>query len=168
MSKKIKEDIISPVLLRFRDKEVQTAYSNTKKTFFLKTSPLLALAIFGISITVELIQRLSKSDDNFQAYPELSTTIFNWSACALFLLLCVLIKFTHFAHFAVCPLLTVFIYYYLCMFEYHGKNDSIDVVYFSVVIGITTQFYILVMFSENWLLSSVIFSPCMIYFMYRT
>ena len=138
MSKKTKEDIISPVLLRFRDKEVQTAYSNTKKAFFLKTSPLLALAIIGISITVELIQRLSKRDDRFQAYPELSTTIFNWSACALFILLCVLIKLTHFAHFAVCPLLTVFIYYYLCMFEYHNKNESIDVVYFSVVIGITS------------------------------
>lgn len=65
MSKKTKEDIISPILLRFREKEVQIAYSNTKKAFFLKTSPLLALAIFGISITVELIQRLDKRDDRF-------------------------------------------------------------------------------------------------------
>jgi PAS domain-containing protein len=66
----------------------------------------------------------------------------------------------------VCPLLTVFVYYYLCLLWSRFYDDlQVDIVYYSLIVGLTLQFFILVTFSENWLVSTCLFAPCVAYFM---
>ena len=95
------------------------------------------------------------------------TTAFNWAVSSMFIGLCVLIRFTTHVHCIVCPLLTAFIYYYLCMIRFKD-NEDVDLVYYSLIVGLTLQFYVLIMFSENWLISTGLFTPCVVLFMLKT
>ena len=60
MAVQSKASIISPILLRFRDTEVQKAYNNSKKVFFKRASPILAFIVLATSIIIELLQRLTE------------------------------------------------------------------------------------------------------------
>ena len=102
------------------------------------------------------------------ALPLAATTAFNWSVACLLIVLCLLTRYTQRAHCLVCPLLTVFVYYYMIAIQYSKTEVEVDVVYYSLVVGLTLQFFILVMFSENWLLSTAIFIPCVVYFMSKS
>lgn len=84
----------------------------------------------------------------------------------MFIALAVLIRMNDRAHFMVCPLLTIFVYYYLCQIDY--STGSKDVIYYSLIMGLTAQFFILVMFSETWILSTLFFAPCLLWFMLET
>jgi len=69
------------------------------------------------------------------------------------------------AHWAVCPLLTILVFYYLIMVDYEG---SIRQIYLSSVLGITASFFVLVFFSEVWLISSLVFAPLIGFYLWKT
>jgi hypothetical protein len=56
-------------------------------------------------------------------------------------------------------------YYYFAVIDYDGTVTSI---YYSLVVGITTTFFILITFNESWLVSTVVYSPCLVFYMEKT
>ena len=93
------------------------------------------------------------------------THIVNGSAVAVFFLLWVLVrKFAIFSWF-VCPMLTAFAFYYFAMVDYDGSVVSI---YYTMIVGITSTLFILVIFNESWLLSTIVYGPMLGFYMYKT
>ena len=65
----------------------------------------------------------------------------------------------------MCPVLTAYAYYYFALVDYDGTLKQI---YFTSVIGITSTFYILVMFTEVWLLSTLVYAPLLVFYLFKT
>lgn len=93
------------------------------------------------------------------------TEIVNGSALLLFIIFTLLTRKFSVATWFVCPLLTIFVFYYLAFVDYDGVNTSI---FYTLVIGITVSFFLLVILTEQWLISSLVYAPCLAYFMYKT
>ena len=70
-----------------------------------------------------------------------------------------------FLHSLVCPCLTIFVFAYLSFVDYDYTLGSI---YYSLTIGFTLAYIILVLFNERWLLSTAAFAPCLTWYMYKT
>jgi hypothetical protein len=64
-------------------------------------------------------------------------------------------KFYHAAKF-VCPLITVFCFYYFCVVDFHG---AIMPVYNVIVVGTAITYLLLTYFIENWLVQAAISIP---------
>ena len=96
---------------------------------------------------------------------DLNTHIVNGVTTGLALLLWLLVrKWAVFSWF-VCPLLTAFAFYYFAMVDYDGSVVSI---YYTLIVGITSTFFMLVIFNENWLLSTLIYAPLLAFYMKKT
>lgn len=65
----------------------------------------------------------------------------------------------------MCPVLTVFGFYYFAVIDYDGSVVSI---YYTLIVGITSTFFILVVFNESWILSSIVYAPLLAYYMKKT
>ena len=111
---------------------------------------------------LEVIYRL-----NFFNAGELSltTTIVNWTITVIFLVLSFLIRKVNYVHWLVCPLLTLFTFYYVTINDYEG---SVMGIFTTSCFGLTALLYILVMFSEVWLLSTLTFAPLISFYMHKT
>ena len=89
----------------------------------------------------------------------------NGAAAGIFFLLWVFVaKFTICSWF-VCPLLTAYAFFYFAIVDY---DESIVSIYYTLIVGITCTYFILVVFNENWLLSTVVYSPLLAYYMWKT
>ena len=64
-------------------------------------------------------------------------------------------KFYNAAKF-VCPLMTIFCFYYFCVVDFRG---AIMPVYNVIVVGTAINYLVLSFFVENWLLQAVISVP---------
>jgi len=64
-------------------------------------------------------------------------------------------KFYHAAKF-VCPLITVFCFYYYCVVDFQGV---ISPVYNVIVVGTTITYFLLAYFIENWMFQFLISIP---------
>ena len=95
----------------------------------------------------------------------LTTTIVNWAVTFVFLVLSLLIRKMNYAHVLVCPLLTLFTFYYVVINDYEGTVMS---VFTTSCFGLSALLYILVMFTEVWFLSTLTFAPLISYYMYKT
>lgn len=95
----------------------------------------------------------------------INTHFVNATAAVLFFLIWLFVrKFIIFSWF-VCPLLTAFTFYYFAMVDYDGSVVSI---YYTLIVGITSTFFILVIFNESWMLSTVVYAPLLAYYMKKT
>jgi PAS domain-containing protein len=101
--------------------------------------------------------------DQFEA--DKATHIVNGAAVFVFLLLWLFVRKFAICSWFVCPMMTAFAFYYFAMVDYDGSTVSI---YYTMIVGITSSLFILVMFNESWLLSTVVYAPLLAYYMYKT
>ena len=151
--------MLSTVFLAFEDREMRMAFEKTKRAYYgrilLVIWPMLILLAAGLVVLDVL--------EHFDA--DLTMHIVNGSAVAVFFLLWLLVrKFAIFSWF-ICPMLTAFAFYYFAIVDYDGSVVSI---YYTMIVGITSTLFILVIFNESWLLSTVIYAPALGYYMWKT
>ena len=74
-------------------------------------------------------------------------------------------KKLNYVHMLVCPIIVGFVFYHM---TFHDYDDSVMGIFSTSCFGLTTLLYVLVMFSEVWLLSALTFAPLISYYMYKT
>ena len=80
-------------------------------------------------------------------------------------MLWVILKRSFVSTYFVCPVLTAYSFYYFAFVDYDGSSLSI---YYTMIVGITSSYFILIIFNEFWLLSTIVYSPMVCYYMYKT
>lgn len=93
------------------------------------------------------------------------THAINLSCTILYLLLWCILKRSFAAAYFVCPILTAYTFYYFAFVDYDGSSMSI---YYTMIVGITSSFFILIIFNEQWFLSCIVYAPMVCYYMYKT
>lgn len=96
---------------------------------------------------------------------EMNTTIVNCSAVGFLLLLTLMVRCCYCITGLVNPAITLFTFFWLSEIDYDGVNVSI---YYSCVASITLSFFYLIYFNENWFVSTIFYTPCLSYFMWKT
>ena len=61
--------------------------------------------------------------------------------------------------------MTAFAFYYFAIVDYDETTVSI---YYSLIVGITSTFFILVMCNEAWFVSALVYAPLLFGYMYKT
>jgi len=122
--------------------------------------PLITGALIALLIAIELIYRVFKLGEI--AYV---TTIINAIAVVWFCFLTVVSRCFIKTTKLVCPSLIAFLFYYMTWLDYEAVDVSI---FYKTVIGITVCFFLLVVFNESWMISTFVYTPFSIYFMYKT
>lgn len=102
-----------------------------------------------------------------EAYPDLTmtTNAVNIGALLFFGILSCLVRCSHTASWFVCPAITALSFYYFAWVDYDGTNVSI---YYTMIVGITVSFFILIVFNEVWLISTAVYTPLLAYYMWKT
>lgn len=65
----------------------------------------------------------------------------------------------------VCPSLIALVFYYVTWIDYDTVNVSI---FYKTVLGITICYFLLVVFNEAWLVTTFVYTPFAVYFMYKS
>lgn len=152
--------MLSTFWLRFEDKKIFAAFKREKKTFYRRVMPMITMACLTLLICIEILYRGFELGDLSAATTIINATSVLWFA----FLTCTTrrwIKFT----WLVCPSLIALVFYYLIWVDYDSVNASI---YYKTVLGITVCFFLLVVFNEVWLLSTLAYAPFAVYFMHKT
>ena len=151
--------MLSTIFLVFEDREMRMTFEKTKREYYSRILlilwPMLILLTAGL-IVLDVLEQFDS---------EVMTHIVNGSGVFVFFLLWVLIRKFAICSWFVCPLLTAFAFYYFAIVDYDGTAISI---YYTMIVGITSSLFILVMFSESWLISTVVYAPLLAYYMYKT
>ena len=151
--------MLSTIFLVFEDREMRMTFEKTKREYYgrilLILWPMLILLTAGL-IVLDVLEQFDS---------EVSTHIVNGCGVFVCFLLWVLIRKYAICSWFVCPLLTAFAFYYFAIVDYDGTAISI---YYTMIVGITSSLFILVMFNESWLLSTVVYAPLLAYYMYKT
>lgn len=122
--------------------------------------PVISFMLAVLSGSLELLYRINDLGEL-----PIQTSIVNWGSFTFFMLLSYIVPHFSWAGLFVCPWLTCITYYYFAIVDYDGTILSI---YYTLIIGITTTFFILVTFNERWLLSTIFYSPCLYFYMEKT
>jgi hypothetical protein len=96
---------------------------------------------------------------------EMHTNFVNIVALLTFGILSCLVRCSHTASWFVCPSITAVSFYYFAWVDYDGTNVSI---YYTMIVGITVSFFILIVFNEVWLISTAVYTPLLAYYMWKT
>jgi PAS domain-containing protein len=139
---------------------MKQVYEKSKQKFYSKA--LLILAIVMLVLTATFLT-LDYGLGSYQMQP--LTHGINGVVTLLFILLWFIIRRSYVASFFVCPILTAFAFYYFAFVDYDGSTVSI---YYSMIVGITSSYFILIIFNEAWLLSSAIYIPMLAFYMFKT
>jgi len=123
---------------------MKTTYDREKIKFYSKVMPVITVTLGLLFIACEvMIHAFQFGTFNFV------TEIVNGVALLLSIILTILTRKFSSATWFVCPLLTIFVFYYLTFVDYDGVNTSI---FYTLVIGITITFFLLVVLSEQWII----------------
>ena len=152
--------MLSLIFLTFDDKDMKATYDREKILFYSKVMPVITVTIALLTIACEIMIRVLHLGTL-----NMVTEIVNGSALLLFVIFTVLTRKFSVATWFVCPLLTIYVFYYLAFVDYDGVNTSI---FYTLVIGITVSFFLLVIFTETWLMSTGVYAPMLVYFMWKT
>ena len=147
-------------MLHFADKEMAKSYRRQKTIFYSRSLPVILAMAVCLSLALEITYRGQGVGDI-----DITTSIINAVTVVLLLVLTVAVRFRFEAAYFVNPALTAFTYFYLSMVDYDGVNVS---VYYSVIVGITVSYFLLVVFNEMWLLSVLTYAPLLAWFMWKT
>ncbi len=118
--------MLSRILLKFSDEDMQGRYIWSRVEFYKKAFPLLALLLLTLAIAIHVTY--SNVDSNSFGKLSMTTTIINWAVFATFLLFSVLVRKFIFPIYFVCPLLTGLSYYYFAFVDF---QRSAAVLYFT-------------------------------------
>jgi len=151
--------MLSTITLSFEDREMRMTFERDKKNHYgrilLVVWPILILLTIGLIIL----------DAMGQFETEITTHVVNAAAAIIFFLLWLFVRKFAVCSWFVCPLLTAYAFYYFAMVDYDGSVVSI---YYTLIVGISSTFFILVIFNESWLLSSIVYAPLIAYYMFKT
>jgi len=139
---------------------MKTTFDREKIKFYSKVMPVITITL-GLLFIACIVMNHAFNLGTFNYV----TDIVNGIALLLFIILTILTRKFSIANWFVCPLLTIFIFYYTTFVDYDGVNISI---FYTMVIGITISFFLLVILTEQWIISSVSYAPCLAYYMYKT
>lgn len=139
---------------------MKLAYQNEKRSFYSKILFILFVVMLLLTIAVFTLEQ---SADGYKQ--DIMTHGVNIACTVLYLLLWLILRRAYFAAYLVCPLLTAYSFYYFAFVDYDGSSLSI---YYTMIVGITSSFFILIIFNESWVLSSLVYSPMVCYYMYKT
>jgi hypothetical protein len=152
--------MLSTVFLSFEDREMRITFEKEKRAYYSRI--LLVVWPILILLTVGLLV-LDQLGDFYEG--EAKTHIVNGAATFVFFVLWLLVRKYAVCSWFVCPLLTAYAFYYFAMVDYDGSVVSI---YYTMIVGITSTYFILVVFNESWLLSTVVYAPLLGYYMWKT
>lgn len=136
-------------------------YRREKVEFYQKALPVLSAMIVLLTLTLEFYYRALLTDGDLSAY----ISIVNGVASLLFLIMTFLHKKFPIVHSFICPGLTLLLFLYLSFVDYDYTLGSI---YYSMIIGFTFAYFVLVVFNERWLISTMAFAPGLTLYMYKT
>jgi len=114
-------------------------------------------------LTAALILFTIRNRESVDALPR-TVSYVNMGATAIFLLLSVLVRFSTVASWFICPTLTTLCFYYFAFMDY--SQDSVSTV-FAIVVALNTSYFILVLFSEVWLISTSVYAPLLFFYMLK-
>jgi hypothetical protein len=118
--------MLSRILLKYSDEDLQARYIASRIEFYKKAYPLLTVLILLLAIALQ-VTYIQVSSDEFGKLSVL-TSVINWVAFGLFLLLSLLVRRFTFPIYLVCPLLTLLSYYYFAFVDF---QRSAAVLYFT-------------------------------------
>jgi len=153
-------DLLSKFTLQFNDPDLQKIYTREKSEFFSKAVPVVSAMLLLLAGTLEVMYRVLDMGDL-----PLYMTIVNWSFFLIFILIACLHSRWTWMHTLVSPGLTAIIFLYLSFLDYDYTMASI---YYSLIVGFVISFFILVVFNESWIMSTIVYAPCLSYYMYKT
>jgi len=117
--------MLTRVLLKYTDDELHRRFLQSRQDFYRKALPLITVLVFALAIALEVINRgLHKGTEALAA----ATSAVNWLSFIIFLALSFLIRRWAWPAKAVCPLLTIIVYYYFAFVDY---QNSPAVLYFT-------------------------------------
>ena len=139
---------------------MKLAYQNEKRSFYSKILFILFVVMLLLTIAVFTLETAAEGYKQ-----DIMTHGINITCTVLYLLLWLILRRAYAAAYFVCPLLTAYSFYYFAFVDYDGSSLSI---YYTMIVGITSSFFILIIFNESWVLSSLVYSPMVCYYMYKT
>lgn len=152
--------MLSSVLLTFQDKEMMKAYQEEKRQFYSRTIFILFVVMCILTIAMFVLDSVRED------FEQTATTHgVNLAVTILWIVLWFILKRSFASTYFVCPVLTAYSFYYFAFVDYDGSSLSI---YYTMIVGITSSYFILIIFNEFWLLSSLVYSPMVCYYMYKT
>jgi hypothetical protein len=89
----------------------------------------------------------------------------NWTSFVLLVMIAVCHSRCAILHIFVCPILTCLAMLYISYVDYDYTMQS---VYYSNIVGIVVTYFILIVFNESWIISTLTYTPLMSYYMYKT
>lgn len=151
--------MLTKVTLQFNDPDLRAKYQKEKVEFFSKALPVVTFALALISVMIEINLRMA-FDQELRQTRYISTI--NWSSLTLFCIITCLHRRWATLHIFVCPLLTALTFLYVCYLDYDYTMGSI---YYSIIVGFTISFFVLVIFNESWIMSTMVYSVFLSYSM---
>ena len=122
--------------------------------------PIISFFLLLLSAAIEILYRVMKMDDL-----PIAVSVVNWIFLVFFLIITFLHKRWTVLHAFVCPCLTILTYLYLCEVDYDFTLASC---YYAMIVGLTLAFFIMIIFNENWIFSTITFAPSLILYMNQT
>jgi hypothetical protein len=152
--------MLSRLWLKFEDKKIEAAYTREKMVFYKRVMPLITFSVAVLLILIEVIyRRLGLGSIHY------STTVINSVALTWFTVLTCLTRSFIKPTVLICPSLLALVFYYITWLDYDSVNASI---HYKTVLGITVCFFLLVVFNEMWLLTTLVYAPFCFVFLYKT
>lgn len=84
------------------------------------------------------------------------TSLVNIVFLLIFLLFTILVRYSHASSWFICPIMTIYLYYYASFVKLEPDNVTYI---FCMPIGISSAFFLLCIFNEVWLISTATFAP---------
>jgi PAS domain-containing protein len=153
--------MLSTVFLSFEDREMRLTFEREKKVYYARV--LLIIWIVLILLTAGLFVVENIEDTGYTG--DTMTHYINIVATVVFFLLWIFVRKFAICSWFVCPLLTAYAFYYFAIVDYDGSQMS---VYYTLIVGITCTFFILVIFNESWALSALVYAPLLAYYMHKS
>ena len=150
-------EMLTRATLQFNDPDLRAKYQKEKVEFFSKALPVVTIVLTLISVIIEVKFRM-QDEELFSNY----VSMINWSSLFLFFIISCLHRRWAIMHIFVCPLLTALTFLYVCYLDYDYTMGSI---YYSIIVGFTISFFVLVIFNESWLMSTIVYSGFLSYSM---
>lgn len=153
-------EMLSKVLLQFNDSDLHSIYKREKTEFFTKSMPIVTSMLGVLAMLLEIMYRGAGMGD----LPAFISTV-NWTSLMMLGIISAFHSKWNFLHYFICPLLTLINYLYISFVDYDYTVGSI---YYSLIIGFTISLFVLVIFNESWLASTLTYFPCLTFYMYKT
>ena len=99
--------LLSKFLLQFLDDELKSGYRVEQRSRYGVVTIIMTVLLALLGTATEVIFRLELFEEKDLGVLSLPTSIANWVAVAIMIVLAILVRKRSMAHWAVCPLLTM-------------------------------------------------------------